>query len=690
MNSDPEEKRPKESEPEEASPEGSGSGEAPSDGDSGLGSPEWKVSEPGDVRRNEGRSDEPRSNPGSERFESGDEASDGRAKTGGEASSGSDAGSGSPGSESVASASDAGGESESPDSGEAAPDGGVGSGEGRWPEGSDPEGSDVESGMRDAGAEYGAPDAAPGDGSDSDGSSSGREASPRRLHPSSMLFEALKTARSWASAAAIPSIAVLFGSGLSVWVIALVLFGISVLLVVSAVWGFLSWRATSYWVSGGAFHLRSGVLQKNERTIPLDHVQSVDTVQGFVQRIIGSVSRLKVVEVRIETAGGAATETDASLAALTRDDAASLRREVEGARRGTFGVEEEEVGPTVIRKLTTRELLIAGATSGQIGAAAALIGVGSQFFDDFIDSFLSRNFVEGIAASIAPYAFLAVALIVFAVGLFAWFLAIAGTVVAYSGFTISRSADGKYLNIKRGFIRRYEATIPISRIQAVRITEGLLRQPFGLAMLRVESAGYGGGTEDVGVSTTLFPLIPRRQIRSFLEETAPEFAVEPDLTPLPKRAARRYIFRATAPWIIIFTVAGMVFFTSGLSVSVGPLSLGLPGVPLPPTAYFAIPAAVILFLAALYGWAGYRAAGWAMAEDCFVSRSRTLARTTAIAPRKRLQSRNIVRSPFQRRVRLATLRTRVASGSGGATFEVVDMESSSAREIIERLGPRKP
>ncbi len=515
------------------------------------------------------------------------------------------------------------------------------------------------------------------------------EASPRRLHPSSMLFEALKTARGWASAAAIPAVASFFGSGLSWWLVALILVGAILLLAVSAVWGFLSWRATTYWVSGGAFHLRSGVLQKNERTIPLDHVQSVDTVQGFVQRVIGSASRLKVVEVRIETAGGGTGETDASLAALTRDDAASLRREVEGARQGAADGDEEEAGPTIIRKLTTRELLIAGATSGQIGAAAALIGVASQFFDDFIDNFFSRAFVEGIFETIAPYAFLAVALIVFAVGLFAWLLAIFGTVIAYSGFTLSRSLDGKYLNIKRGFIRRYEATIPISRIQAVRISEGLLRQPFGLAMLRVESAGYGGGgAEDVGVSTTLFPLMPKSQVHAFLAETAPEFAVEPALNALPKRALGRYVFRAAAPWLVPIAAVGIVLFASGLSISIGPIFIGLPGVPLPPGVYFAVPAALILLLAALYGWASYRAAGWAMAEDCFVSRSRTLARTTAIAPRKRLQSRGVVRSPFQRRIRLATLQTRVASGSGGATFEVVDLESSSASELLERLGPR--
>ncbi|MGH3087407.1 MAG: PH domain-containing protein, partial [Rubrobacteraceae bacterium] len=499
-------------------------------------------------------------------------------------------------------------------------------------------------------------------------------------------FEALKTARSWASAAAIPGVAALFGSGLSWWVVLLVIAGAVALISVSAVFGFLSWRATTYRVSGGAFRLRSGVFQKNERTIPLEHVQSVDTVQGFIQRILNSTGVLNVVEVRIETAGGGASETDALLSALTREDADYLRGEVEGARRDAV---EEEPGPTVIRRLTARELLIAGATSGQIGAAAALIGVGSQFFDDFVDGFLSENFVEGIVETVAPYAFLAVTFLVITVGLVAWLLAIAGTVISYSGFTISRSADGKYLNIKRGFIRRTEATIPISRIQAVRIVEGLLRQPFGLATLRVESAGYGAGTEDVGVSTTLFPLLPRSRARDFLSQTAPEFAVDAKLNPLPKRAARRYVFRSTAPWLVPISAVGIVLFTSGISLSLGPASIGIPGAALPLETYFAIPATLILLLAALYGWAAYRAAGWAMEDDCFISRSRTLARTTAIAPRKRLQSRSLVRSPFQRRARLATLQTRVASGSGGTTFEVVDLESSSAGELIERLDPKK-
>ena len=105
-----------------------------------------------------------------------------------------------------------------------------------------------------------------------------------RLHPAAMLIEALKSVRRLLSASVLPGIFVLFSQGFSAWMIALILFGIAAVVVLAAVWGFLSWRATTYGVLGGSFRLRQGVLQKSERTIPLEHVQSVDTVQGLVQR----------------------------------------------------------------------------------------------------------------------------------------------------------------------------------------------------------------------------------------------------------------------------------------------------------------------------------------------------------------------------------------------------------------------
>jgi putative membrane protein len=471
-----------------------------------------------------------------------------------------------------------------------------------------------------------------------------------------MLIDAVKTIRRWVSAFVIPGIALLMSRGFSTQTLALVLFGALVVATFAAFWGFLSWRATTYEVSGGAFRLRQGVLQKSERTIPLEHVQSVDTVQGIIQRLFG------VVEVRIETAGGGTSEPDASLAALDRAAAGALRREIEGSRREP--VETETAGPTVLRRLGTRELLIAGATSGQIGVALSLIAVASQLFDD-LGNFLSQDLIRRLYEAIAPNSIVVVPLLILAVVLFSWLLAIAGTVLAYAGFTLAR--DGDFLYIRRGLLERREATIPLARIQAVRIVEGVLRQPFGLTSLRVESAGYG---EDAGVSTTLFPLLPREQARKLLLDAAPEFAVAPALQPLPTRALRRYVFRST----------GLVFL---LIIGVAVVSLAALD-----SVAWGLPALLLALPAAAYGWLRYRDAGWAYIGDRLIVRSRLLARTTAVAPRRRLQSRAVIHNPFQRRARLATFRAQVASGGGGGAYAIVDLEADSAETLAENLGPR--
>ncbi len=475
----------------------------------------------------------------------------------------------------------------------------------------------------------------------------------RRLHPAAMLVGAVKSLRQWVSAVAFYGVFTLVREGLSFWTIILIGAGVFVVVVLSALWGVLAWRATTYDVSGGSFRLRDGVIQKNERTIPLEHVQSVDTVQGILQRLFG------VYEVRVETAGGGVAEPDAALSALDRSAVERLRWEIEGSRTvPEVGIESS--GPTVIRKLSMRNLLIAGATSGQIGVALSLVAIGSQFADNLF----SEMFVERVFETLAPSSVSTILVLILLVALFAWFLAIAGTVLAYSGFTLSR--DGDFLYIRRGLLERREATIPLARIQAVRIVEGVLRRPFGLAMLRVESAGYG---EDAGVSTTLFPLIPRRQAQALLEAAAPEFAVQPRLERLPRRARRRYAIRATIPVLFLAAAAA------------APIYLNLDSV-----AFAALPLSLIL-PAIVIGLLQYRAAGFALADDRLVVRSGSISRTTTIAPRRRLQSRASLRSPFQRRIRLATFEAQVASGGGGSHLRVVDLEHHSAQSLLQDLGP---
>jgi uncharacterized membrane protein YdbT with pleckstrin-like domain len=77
-----------------------------------------------------------------------------------------------------------------------------------------------------------------------------------------------------------------------------------------------------------------------------------------------------------------------------------------------------------------------------------------------------------------------------------------------------------------------------------------------------------------------------------------------------------------------------------------------------------------------------------MSEERLVLRFRRLASTTVVAPRGRLQSRGFSVSPFQRRLRLATLEIEVASGRGGTGFRLVDLGREAAGKLMEALSAR--
>jgi putative membrane protein len=472
----------------------------------------------------------------------------------------------------------------------------------------------------------------------------------QHLHPVGMLLEALQTVRRWFGVAAFPGIAALINGEFGVRILLLVLLGFALLAILSAAWGVLSWRATTYRISGGAFHLKRGVFQKSERSLPLEHVQSVSTVQGIVQRLFD------VVEVRVEAAGGGG-EPEISLSALSRSDTDALREELTSERRASLE-DFEEPAPAVLRRLSVRDLLLAGLTSGQIGIAASAVFGAWQM----VDRLLPKDLAARISEALLPQTVYAALLLVLAIAFFAWVLAILGTVLTHAGFSLSRSEDGKYLRIKRGLLKRYEATVPLARIQAIKVVEGVLRQPFGLATLRVESAGFGA---EEGVSTTLFPLLPRKEVEKLLRAAAPRFAAPlDDLEPLPDRARRRYASRAALPVLLVSTLSAVVFFPLGLVA----LLLTLPAV--------------------LYGLLRYRAAGSRLDGNRLVLRFRRLARTTVILPGERLQSRGYSISPLQRRKELATLEVEVASGRGGAAFRLADVEAEMAWNLIEALSER--
>jgi putative membrane protein len=324
-----------------------------------------------------------------------------------------------------------------------------------------------------------------------------------------------------------------------------------------------------------------------------------------------------------------------------------IRAAVGGARPEAA---ESAAGSLPERRLGRRELVVAALTAGQLGVILPVLAGAAQLLSN---AFSSENDIES-ATRLLPDTLgaweLALAVLVAA----AWAVSVAASLVAFAGFAVTR--DGDRLRVRRGLLQRSDAVVPVRRIHAVRVVEGVLRRPFGLASLRLEVAGYA---EEASAARTLYPVLERSEVAAFLAELLPELADEPDgLAPPPPRAARRYVLPPA--------VAGAVVGAAAWAL--------VPG--LGPWGLLAAPAL------ALNGRLTYRAAGWRLQDGRLALRWRRLARTTLLTPAARLQEHAIAQNPLQRRAGLADVAVAVGKGSRG---RIRHLELAVAADLWERL-----
>ena len=519
----------------------------------------------------------------------------------------------------------------------------------------------------------------------------------RRLHPLTFLFAAAGVARQMV----IPAVVGGFGIGdgewerVVPWIVGLL--GVPALLAAAAKYWFFVFR-----VGADELVIRSGVLSRKHRVIPLARVQNVEVRQSALQRLFG------VAELRVETAG-AGGDTEAVLSVLRRDEAQALRTAVLAQRArataaesgsvesigsaesmdsigsvgsiGSSGLAEEGVpvrlpaaAPVVpMVRLTTSDLLLAGATANEAGVIAAAAVGALQLVDELNVPILQRlDPAEwiGRAAGAAHVGFvLAGAALLLLVLVLGWLVSMAGAVVRYHGFTLAK--EGGELRKRYGLLTLREGSVPLERVQAVRIEESLLRRPFGLAALMIETAGARPGEAEAagGAGAEAFvPIAHRGEVVRLVRGVFGDFdfdrlGLQPVHPRSRARAVRRYALLLGIPALAFALVA----WRAGQPAWI--LAL-LPAVPLPRL---------------LAGWQ-YVNRGWALQQGYVVARAGVLNRVTWIIPEHKLQTLHLRESPFQRRAGLASLV--VDTAAGGRQAVVADLGAERARALLTDLAAR--
>ena len=458
----------------------------------------------------------------------------------------------------------------------------------------------------------------------------------RRLHPAAIAVWISGVAGGFA----VPLLVLLILGGDRSPVLFATAFG-AVAVVASAV----RWTRFWYRMDGRTLIVRGGLIQRWERTIPPARIQSIDVVQKLTHRAFG------VVELRVEVVGGQGTE--AALVALAPDEATALRGALTAEH--VEEVRAAEAAPPLVR-MRPGGLVLAGLTGGRVAVLAALVGSAVQFLpeDSFVDT-LDR-IAGGDRSGIETVAIVAGGLLLLSI-----LISLISTVFVYWDFTAVRHGDR--LVITRGLLQTRRSVVPIARIQAVRIEENLLRRLFGLASLRVLTAGYGRESGDEQQSSTLVPVAARGVCAAVGAAVLASASLEDvPLRPAPRRALALRVCAAAL---------------------VGGVALAL-GVVLADGDYLAV-AIPVLPLAIAGAYLSWRALGHAILDPHVVVRSGVLVRRTAFAHWANIQHLVLRRTPLRRAFGLASVTLAIPKASSAVTDLATDVAEDRFEELSARV-----
>ncbi|GGN20020.1 PH domain-containing protein [Halarchaeum nitratireducens] len=426
------------------------------------------------------------------------------------------------------------------------------------------------------------------------------------------------------------------------------------------------YRRFTYALAGTTLELRSGVLSRREREIPIERVQNVDVSRTIGQRVLG------LATVRVETAGGG--DTEAVLECVSAAAAEDLQTELRRLKRAAADADEVTEGSDGVRAGGT-----AGSTGDVVGGAMddasevifdlghrRLLLASALSFDVRLLSvvFVAQPVVQpllaplvGDLAGVTTVVALLVALLT-AVGL--WLASAARTFARYYAFRLVRAGDD--LRYERGLGRRYTGTIPLEKLQTLAVEETALERAFGYASLSVVTAG-SVGSNTTGGSAAAVPLATRADVFSLARDLEPFADVAMERP--PTRARERYAIRYA------LGVGGLLALTAAVDALFTPVP-------------YAWAPALLLVLAPVAAHLQWRNVGVALTDDHAVVRRGFWTRRTRVLPHDRVQTAAVSATLFQRRRDLAS----VAIDTAGGDAVAPDYDAARAREIRDRVVER--
>ena len=296
------------------------------------------------------------------------------------------------------------------------------------------------------------------------------------------------------------------------WVFVAVIGGVAALGLIA---GFISWRFTRFIADETELRVESGWISHRSRRISYTRLQSVDVMQPLAARLLG------LAEIRIDAGAHDSTK----LRYLSRRRAYELRDflmlrahgaqvSVDVARAQTSDPLFADVGHAdrVIVTVPPHELLLGALVSHDL--LSLILGFAVPVAAVWV---VASYFGHAAAAAIPVVALAGGVPLLLSIGQY-----FARRVMAQFNFTLAETGAG--LRITRGLTNLTSQTVPVRRIQSIRLSQPLFWRPLRRYRVDLEVLGLGEATRNEStskVSTLLLPIGTRRQVDAALEAVWP-------------------------------------------------------------------------------------------------------------------------------------------------------------------------
>ncbi len=277
-------------------------------------------------------------------------------------------------------------------------------------------------------------------------------------------------------------------------------------ILIPLVWQYIIWAKTYISIQDNALVLEKNTLNRKKNTIGLANISNINLEQNLFEMALGTC-KLKLDTNTLTTAD----QTDVNIV-LKKTDAEKLRAYLLG-----LSEEQEAVKKTVTEEnalsVSSKDIFLHGLFSLNLGAFIV-------FILTLVSGILLIDEMRNAEDTTVFEVLVSIIMIVWFLGGMIWKLV--KEFIKYLEFSIERREDKVYLEY--GIIKRITYSIPVEKINAVRLNQTMLARMGKRYMVEVVNVGMGNDEEEQ--HSFFLPYGKGEKIEEQLKMLLPEFKIQ--------------------------------------------------------------------------------------------------------------------------------------------------------------------